>query len=148
MKGPYASLYKLQPDHHRKASFLQQMRQFLQHQAVLPVACKSAGRPDLRRVWLKGFEHTAAQSITLCPLLYFPAWPRSCISIFRCCRNLSRFLHPQTLYQSQWSSAADVPWVPARSSTACLDDAAKGTAEIAGWDWKAGLQAEKQGWVK
>jgi hypothetical protein len=145
MKGSYASLHELPPDHDRKAALLQQVRQFLQRQALLPAARQSAGRQNLLAVRFKRFEHAATQRIASFPSLCFSAWPWTWISVFGCCRNLSRFLHPQALYRSKRSSASDVHWISARSSFAPLDDAAKGTAGTAKRDWKADLQKEAQG---
>lgn len=142
MKGSYAPLYKLPPDHDGKASFLQQVRQLLQHQVVLPAARQSTGCKNLLAVRIKGFEHAAAQRIIIFPPFCFSAWPWTWISVFGCCRNLSRFLHPQTLYRSKRSSAFDVHWIPARSSFAPLDDAAQGTARTVRWDCKADLRKE------
>src|SRR5262249_40038335 len=116
MKGSYAPLYKLPPDHHGKATLLQQVRQLLQRQALSSAACQSAGSQDLLGVRLKRLEYTAAQGIASFPALCFPAWPWAWISVSGCCRNLSRVLHPQTLYRSKRSSATDGYWVTPRSS--------------------------------
>lgn len=147
MKGSYAPLHKLPPGHGWKAALLQQVRQFLQRSALLPAARQSAGGQDLFAVRIKGFEHATAQRLAFFPALCFSvgSWPW--ISVLGCCRDLSRFLHPQTLYRSQRSFAADVHWVPARSSFALLDDAAKGTTGIVRRDWKVNFQEETQRWI-
>jgi hypothetical protein len=146
MKGLYAPLYKLPPDHRRKAAVLQQVRQLLQRQALLPSARQSAGCQDLLGVRVKGFEHAAAQRNSSFPSLCFPAWSWAWISVPGGCGSLSRFLHPQALYRSKRSAAPDVYWVPVWSSLAWLDDAAKGAAGIVEWVWKIALQEEAQGW--
>jgi hypothetical protein len=147
MKGSYAPLYKLPPDHGWEAALLQQVRQFLQRQALLPAARQSAGCQSLLRVWIEGFEHATAQRLTPFPALCFSVWSWAWVSVFGCCRDLSRFLHPQALYRSQRSFAADVPWVSARPSFARLDDAAKGTTRTVRWDWEVGFQKETQRWI-
>jgi hypothetical protein len=146
MKGSYAPLYKLPPDHHGKATLLQQVRQLLQHQALSSAACQSAGGQDLLGVRIKGFEHAPAQGLAFVPPLCFPAWPGAWVSVFGCCRDLSRFLHPQALYRSKRSAAADVYWVPPRSSFTPLDDTAKRTAGVVDWSWETALRKEAQGW--
>src|SRR5262249_59199949 len=146
MKGLYAPLHQLPSDHGRKAALLQQVRQLLQRQALLPAARQSAGGQDLLRVRIKGIEHAAAQRLPSFPSLCFPAWPRAWIPVFGRCRDLCRFLHPQALYQPERPSTAHVHWVPAGSPVACLDDAAKRTAGTAEWDWKIDLQ-EAEGWI-
>jgi hypothetical protein len=145
MKGSYASLHELQPDHDRKAALLQQVRQFLQRQALLPSARQSEGCQDLLAVRFKGFEYAAAKSLTSSPPLCFSAWPWTRISVFGRRGNLSRFLYPQALDRSKRTIATDVYWFSARSLVAPLDDAAKGTARAARRDWKADLQEEEQG---
>lgn len=147
MKGSYAPLHKLPPDHRWKAALLQQVRQFLQRQALRPAARQSEGCQDLLRVRLERFKHAAAQRLAPFPPLCFSAWPWPRISVFGGCWSLSRLLHPQALYRSKRSSAADVHWVPAWSSFAPLDDAAKGTTRTARRDWKADFQEETQRWI-
>jgi hypothetical protein len=144
MKGSYAPLYKLPPDHGWEAALLQQVRQFLQRQALLPAARQSESGQDLFAVRIKGFKHAAAQSLAVIAPVCFPAWPWAWISVSGCCRDLSRFLHPQALYRSQRSFAADVPWVSARPSFARLDDAAKGTTGIVRRDWETDFQEEAE----
>lgn len=146
MKGSYAPLYKLPPDHRWKAALLQQVRQLLQRQALLPAARQSEGRQNLFAVWIKGFKHAAAQRFAVIPSVCFPAWSWAWISVFGCCRSLSRFLHPQTAYRSQRSFAADVHWFLPRSPFTHLDDAPKGTAEIVRRDWETDFQEEAQRW--
>ena len=147
MKGSYAPVHKLPPDYRRKATLLQQVRQLLQRQAVLPAARQSEGCKNLLAVRIKGFKHSAAQRIASVPALYFSAWAGTGISVFGCRRSLSRFLHPQTLHRSKRPSAPDVHWVLARSSLACLDDAAQRTAGTARRDWKTDFQKEAQRWI-
>lgn len=144
MKGLYAPLYKLPPDHRWKPALLQQVRQLLQRQALLPAARQSEGCQDLFAVRIKGFEHASAQRLASFPSLCFSAWSWAWVSVFGCCRDLSRFLHPQALYRSQRSFAAHVHWFPAWSSFARLDDAAKGTTGTARRDWKVDFQEETQ----
>jgi hypothetical protein len=147
MKGSYAPLYKLPPDHGWKAALLQQVRQLLQPQALLPAARQSEGCQGLLAVRIKGFEHATAQRLAAIPPIYFSVWSWAWISVFGGCRSLSRLLHPQALYRSKRSSAADVHWVPAWSSFAPLDDAAEGTTRTARRDWKADFQEETQRWI-
>ena len=147
MKGSYAPLYKLPPDHRWKAAFLQQVRQFLQRQALLPAARQFAGCQSLFRVWIEGFEHATAQRLTAFSALCFSVWSWAWVSVFGCCRNLSRFLHPQALYRSQRSFAAHVHGFSTRASLARLDDAAKGTTRTVRRDWKTNFQEETQRWT-
>jgi hypothetical protein len=147
MKGSYAPLYKLPPDHRWKAALLQQVRQFLQRQALLPAARQSAGCQSLLRVWIEGFEHATAQRLTPFPALCFSVWSWAWVSVFGCCRDLSRFLHPQALYRSQRSFAADVHGFSTRSSFTRLDDAAKGITRTVRRDWKTDFQEETQRWT-
>jgi hypothetical protein len=144
MKGSYAPLHKLPPDHGRNPALLQQVRQILQRQALFSPARQSAGCRDLLRVRIKGLEHSSAQRITSFPPLCFPAgsWPWFSVSL--CCRNLSRFLYPQTVYRSEWSFASDVHCVSARSSFAWLDDAAQAPTRGAGGHRQSHLQKEAQ----
>jgi hypothetical protein len=144
MKGSYAPLHELPPDHHRKAALLQQVRQFLQHPALFPAARQSAGGKNLLTVRITRFEHTAAQRLAIFSALRFSAWPWPWISVFGDCGSLSRFLRPQTLYRSKRSSAFDVHWIPARSSFAALDDVAQRTAWTDRWNLETDVWKKKQ----
>jgi hypothetical protein len=144
MKGSYAPLYKLPPDHGWKAALLQQVRQLLQPQALLPAARQSEGCQDLFAVRIKGFEHATAQSVAAIPSVCFPVWSRAWISFLGGSWDLSRFLHPQALYRPKRSFAAHVHGFSTRSSFTRLDDAAQGTARIVRWRWKTDFQKEAQ----